>query len=71
MARATLTKMVRKFEAKEMEGITGRRKEVLPAQEREKKICGMCQKPMLVSAGQLAYFHKECRKKARTHLRIR
>ncbi len=69
MAKATLTKLIRKFDADD--NVVTRRAEMMPAQEREEKICGMCRKPMLVSAGQLAYFHKECRKQARTHLRIR
>lgn len=30
--------------------------------------CGMCQQPMRVAAGTLAYFHKECRKSAREQL---
>lgn len=69
MAKATLTRLVRKFNAED--DVVTRRSEPLPAQQREEKICGMCRKPMLVSAGQLAYFHKACRKKARTHLRVR
>lgn len=65
MAKATLTKLVRKFDVKDDMGIPVRRVDALPAQPREEMLCGMCRKPMMVSAGQLAHFHKECRKKAR------
>lgn len=65
MAKATLTKLVRKFDVKDDMGIPVRRVEALPAQPREEMLCGKCQKPMMVSAGQLAYFHRECRKTAR------
>lgn len=67
MAKATLTRLVRKFDAEQE--VPTRRAVPMPAQEREERLCGKCQKPMLVSAGQLAHFHKACRKNARVILK--
>lgn len=36
-----------------------------PAQPREARPCRYCHKPMMVSAGQVVYFHSECRRKKR------
>lgn len=58
MAKATATRIARMYRA-----TTTR---VLPAQPRAERPCRYCHKPMVVSAGQIAYYHAECRKKKRS-----
>lgn len=56
MTKVTATKLARVYR-----GVRG----TLPAQPREARSCAYCGKDMMVSAGQVVYFHAECRTKVR------
>lgn len=77
MSRASALSVHRRFEIKshnngeEKGGVVIiedqiRRKEKIPAAFEQKKCLG-CGEMMTVGLGQIAYFHKACRKKARGH----
>lgn len=74
MAKATATRIARTFqvfdsyEKKNKKGESVivpsevmKRGELIPAQDREARPCRYCHKPMMVAAGQIAFYHKECR----------
>lgn len=65
MSKATLARMVRKFE------LVGtklyKREEPIECLGWAKQDCVVCGKPMAIAPGQLAYYHKECRKNRYNH----
>lgn len=79
MSKVTATRLARTFvklsahdEKDEITGVITRvpeqifkRNTKLDPQPRAERPCRFCHKPMMVSAGQIAYFHKECRHKKR------
>lgn len=80
MSKATATRIARTFEVFESytrKSRSGKSEVIIPAevlkretpkeaQPREARECFYCHRPMMVSAGQVAYFHKACRKKQRS-----
>lgn len=80
MAKATATRLARTYvklsahdEKDPKTGVITRipeqifkRNTKLEPQPREERPCRYCHKPMMVSAGQIVYFHSECRKKKRS-----
>ncbi len=68
MAKYTATKMARLF-VEDMNKLFKRYSPV-PAKARFEKGCLMCHTPMLVSDGQVAYYHKECRKNRKLYRSI-
>lgn len=68
----TRTKHGRTYETVTMKDSKGeeylheqKRAERLPAKPRQSKACGVCGGPMMVSIGQIARFHRECREQGR------
>lgn len=79
MSKATATRIARTFEVFDsyakidkkgnkvfVPAEVMKKGEITPAQNREARPCRFCHKPMMVAAGQVAYYHSECRKRKRS-----
>jgi len=69
MTKATQTKIERRY-VKDPKGNLVKRYKTLPAAPTMEQGCKICKKPMKVSVGQIAFYHKECRRNRKQYKAI-